>query len=356
MVFVTGGTGLVGSHLIFELLKQGKKVRALKRANSNVLVVKKTIGYYTNDPDQYFNQIEWVEGDLLNPYLLKKALHGAEEVYHAAGFVSFASKNREKVLKFNVQGTAIIIDICLEIGIRKFCHVSSSSAIGTTLNGEYANEECTWVPSKSQSVYSLSKFKAEMEVWRGITLGLNAVIVNPTVIIGPGNWKRSSPRMFDEIWKGIKFYTLGITGYVDVKDVVRCMVQLMDRELFAERYILSEGNYSYKQIFEMIANGLKKKKPTIHAGKQLMKIASTIDGVISKITGKEPVITKETVKAAYSKKLFSSEKIINTLNYQFRPIQEGIKEYASYFLRETLSDESKQAIEGLDMNRRNIRP
>lgn len=258
MILVTGGTGLLGSHLLFELTSNGEKVRALKRVSSNTEIVKKVFGYYTDDPDHALSGIDWINGDITDPVEVSEALKGIKKVYHTAGFVSFDPADKEDILKINVNGTENIVNACLERGIEKLCFVSSTAAIGIADNGELLNEELYWTSKGKDSIYSISKYQAEMEVWRGINEGLNAVIVNPSVIIGPGEWRRSSARLFHEVYKGIRFYTQGITGYVDVRDVVKATILLMNGEFSGERYIISAGNYSYKEILSMIADSLGK--------------------------------------------------------------------------------------------------
>ena len=333
MIFVTGGTGLVGSHLLLELLRSGKTVKALKRKNSSLDNVRKVFRYYTADADELFNKIQWEEGDITDRVSLYDAMQDVEEVYHTAAIVSFSKKDRRQVLEYNVEGTASLVNISLEKKIKKFCFVSSTAALGAPDEKGHVDEQSLWANGKGRSVYSVSKYKSEMEVWRGITEGLNAVIVNPSIIIGPGEWKRSSSRMFLEIWKGLKFYTKGITGYVDVHDVVTCMTRLMESNLKGEKFIISEGNYSYQEIFGKIADVLGKKRPSIHATKTLIKMAWLGDSLVSSLTGKNPKITRETIKAGRNKVFFSNEKVKQALNFRFKPIDEAIKETGDLFLK-----------------------
>jgi len=276
MIFVTGGTGLVGAHLLYQLTLAGHAVKALKRETSNLQQVLKTFSYYTLNPEALFTQIEWVNGDMLEYFELEKILTGITEIYHCAAIVSFDPKERKKMIANNVEGTANLVNAALENGVRKFCHVSSVAALGQLENGQLIAEETNWVPSKKVSGYSESKFFSEAEIWRGMEEGLDAVIVNPSIILGPANWETGSAKMFKTVWDGMKFYTNGITGFVDVKDVVSAMILLMNDTNFStvknKRFLLSSENCSYRDIFFQIADALGKPRPKYFASSFLLGI------------------------------------------------------------------------------------
>jgi nucleoside-diphosphate-sugar epimerase len=334
MILVTGGTGLVGAHLLFELSGKKEKIRALKRKSSNSEIVKKIFGYYTNEPDQTLSLIEWLDGDITDPVFVHEAMDGIHKVYHTAGFVSFDKSDKSKILETNTRGTTHIVDACIEKKIEKLCFVSSTSAIGTAASGEILNEEIFWAGHEKKSIYAISKYKAEMEVWRGINEGLNAVIVNPSIIIGPGDWQRSSSRLFTEVYKGLKFYTEGITGYVDVRDVVKAMILLMEGEFSGERYILSSGNYSYREIISMIAESLGKASPRIYATPFMLRTAYYLDGLRAFLTSGRRKISKDILIASKNRNLFSNEKIRNATAIEFIPVKDSIRDTAEYFLRD----------------------
>ncbi|MDO9615746.1 MAG: NAD-dependent epimerase/dehydratase family protein, partial [Bacteroidota bacterium] len=195
MILVTGGTGLVGAHLLYELTNSGLRVKALRRQQSNTDWVKKIFSYYTDQVETLFSQIEWVEGDILDYFSLEEALKGITSIYHCAAIVSFHGDDNDMMLNNNVKGTGNLIDAAIHNGVSKFCHVSSIAALGKTQDGSQITEDTYWTPSKRKTGYSLSKFFSEMEVWRGIEEGLEAVIVNPSIIIGPGNWDIGSPKL-----------------------------------------------------------------------------------------------------------------------------------------------------------------
>ena len=338
MILVTGGTGLVGAHLLYELTNSGNRVKALHRQQSNTDWVRKIFSYYTDQADMLFSQIEWVEGDILDYLSLEEALKGVTSIYHCAAIVSFHGDDRDMMLNNNVKGTGNLIDAALHNGVSRFCHVSSIAALGKTQDGSEITEETYWTPSKRKSGYSLSKFFSEMEVWRGIEEGLDAVIVNPSIIMGPGNWEIGSPKLFQSIWKGLKYYTKGIAGFVDVRDVVKAMILLMDEQRFREvknqRFILNAGNLSYQDFFNKIADGLNKPRPRNFASDIKLHIAWQMARAGSFFTGKPPVITRETLSGTNQKNNYSGEKITRTIGFNYKSLDSSIADIAEIFLND----------------------
>jgi dihydroflavonol-4-reductase len=334
MIFVTGGTGLVGAHLLFELTSAGKSVKALKRKTSNLQQVLKTFSYYSENSKELFDKIEWVDGDILDYFTIEKLLKGVTEVYHCAAIVSFQAKDRYKMIANNVEGTANLVNAANENGVRKICHVSSIAALGRLENGELITEETNWIPVKGISGYSESKFFSEAEIWRGIEEGLDAVIVNPSIIFGPANWETGSAKMFKTIWDGMKFYTKGVTGFVDVKDVARGMIQLMDDSNFKtcknQRFILNSENLSYQNVFKQIANEFDKPGPTIFASNFLLSIVWRVATFASWISRKPSMITRDSVANSNEVNNFDGSKITRTLDFKYIPISKSIKQTASF--------------------------
>jgi nucleoside-diphosphate-sugar epimerase len=341
MIFVTGGTGLVGAHLLYELTLAGKKVKALKRKTSNLQQVLKTFSCYSETPQELFNLIEWVDGDILDYFALEKILEGVTEIYHCAAIVSFDSKERQKMISNNVEGTANLVNAALENKVKKICHVSSVSALGRLDNQQLITEETNWVPSKKISGYSESKFFSEVEIWRGIEEGLDAVIVNPSIIFGPANWETGSAKMFKTVWDGMKFYTKGITGFVDVKDVVRAMMMLMDETNFElaknQRYLLNAENLSYQNVFYQIADAIEKPRPKIYASDFMMDFAWRVLRIVSLITRKPPLISRETAASSRAVNNFDGSKIVKQFNFEYRPISETIQQTA-VFLKQDMQN------------------
>lgn len=324
MILVTGATGLVGSHLILDLIKSGKIVKAIKRENSNLSQVKNVFAAYATNHDELFNKIIWVEADILNFFELNEAFKDVSEVYHCAAFVSYNPKDKDKILETNIQGTANIVNLSIEHNIKKLCYISSIASLGTTEDDALITEETYWEPNNSSSTYSISKFHAEMEVWRGIAEGLNAVIVNPSIILGYGN--SSSTSIFKLIQNGFNYYTKGITGFVEVKDVSKIAIQLMNSDISGERFILSSENISWKELFEIIAKNLNVKVPSKYANPFLSGIAWRLAKLNYFFTGKVPSITRETARSSHKKLLYSNEKIIQTINCDFISVKESIEE------------------------------
>jgi dihydroflavonol-4-reductase len=338
MILVTGGTGLVGAHLLFELTKAGHQVKALRRQQSNTDWVKKIFSYYSDQTETLFSQIEWVEGDILDYLSLEEALKGVTSIYHCAAIVSFHGHDHDMMLNNNVKGTGNLIDAAIHNGVNRFCHVSSIAALGKTQDGSEITEETYWTPSKRKSGYSLSKFFSEMEVWRGIEEGLDAVIVNPSIIMGPGNWDIGSPKLFQSIWKGLKYYTKGISGFVDVRDVVKAMIILMDENRFEQlknqRFILNADNISYQDFFNKIADRLNKPRPQNFASDIKLHIAWRMAKAGSFFTGKPPLITRDTVSGTNQKNHYSGEKITRTAGFEYRSLDSSITDIAEIFLKD----------------------
>jgi nucleoside-diphosphate-sugar epimerase len=331
MILVTGGTGMLGAHLLLELINKSENVRAIIRDKSKLEKVKKIFSFYHSDPEKLIEKIEWVYADLLDAESLDEAFANVDKVYHAAAVVSFNPGDKYFMIDNNVRGTANIVNASLKFGIKKLCHVSSVSALGHAETNALADEDTFRNPKEHYSGYSISKFRSELEVWRGITEGLNAVIVNPSIILGPGDWKSGSPSIFGRIGKGLKFYTRGITGYVDVLDVVKSMILLMESEIHSEKFVVSAENLSYEEIFSKVAESLSVKKPFIYANSVLLGIAWRLEGLKSKLTGKAPLVTKQTALSAKKITRYSSQKLIKALNFEYISIANSIERIAKIY-------------------------
>ena len=325
MIFVTGGTGFLGAHLLYDLLSKGEKVRALKRVNSSIDTTKKIFSYYTSDTG-LFDKIEWFNGDILNYADLQEGLKGCQKVYHCAGKVSFNPAEKAEIISLNHIGAVHMVNASLEAQIQKFCFVSSIAALGRTDENKEITEKTQWETSKHNSAYAIAKYKAEMEVWRGTAEGLNAVIVNPSIILGPGNWKKGSSELFHLVAKGFPYYTEGINGFVDVRDVSKAMMQLMESEIVNQRFILNSENITYKNLFFAIADALKIKRPSKNATRLTTELAWRIEKIKSFITAKPPLITKETAQTARGTHRYSSSKIEEALNFSFIPIKKCVED------------------------------
>jgi len=334
MILVTGGTGLVGAHLLYHLTQTEDKVRALRRSSSSVEQTKKIFSFYTSQPENLFSKIEWVVGDILDIDLLLDVLEDIEKVYHTAAMVSFDPKDKAAIMETNVTGTANVVNACLEKKVKKLCYVSSIAAVGRADNDGVTTEESEWKNDRKISPYSHSKYEAEREVWRGIAEGLNAVIVNPSVILGPGDFHKSSIKMFQTVYNGLKVYTKGINGYIDVNDVAKAMILLMESDISGERFILNSENLSYQQLFGMMAGSLGVEAPKYKAGKFLSELSWRMLKIHSLLTGESPLITKQTARTANSVYRYSSEKFVKATGMSFTPIKQTIQRTAEIFLKE----------------------
>ena len=334
MILVTGGTGLVGAHLLYQLSLENDTIRAIFRKNSNLAAVKNVFSYFSDDFENLFKKIQWVEADITDVVTLEKAFKNITEVYHSAALVSFNPKDYNKLRKINIEGTANIVNLCIENTIKKLCFVSSIAAIGKSINSDFITETNEWDIEKSNYGYAISKYGAEIEVWRASQEGIPVVIVNPGVILGAGFWNTGSGKIFSKIYNGFNFYSEGITGYVSVNDVVKAMVLLMKSPIKNERFILVAENKSYQEIFNNIALKFNKKKPTIKITTFMSEVGWRLEKVKSFLTKKPPLLTKHSSKSIHQKRYFSSEKIKNTLEFKFEPVSKSIHNICKLYLKD----------------------
>ena len=325
MILVTGGTGLVGSHLLYHLTLKNDKIRAIYRTENKREHVKKIFSYYTDDIQPLFAKIEWFKADITDVPSLEPVFKNITKVYHCAALVSFNPKDYRKMRQVNIDGTANMINYSIENKVKKFCFVSSIAAVGDSINGEIITEENEWSDNGENNGYSITKYGAEMEVWRGSQEGLNVVIVNPGVILGSGFWNEGSGKLFTKINNGLKFYTEGITGFVGVKDIVKAMTFLMNSDVKNERFILVSENKSFKDVLVTIADRLHKKRPSIKIGEITTGILWRIDWLLTLLTRKEPLLTRNSAKSSHTKSFYSSKKIKKEINLEFELIDNVIK-------------------------------
>jgi nucleoside-diphosphate-sugar epimerase len=331
MILVTGGTGLVGAHLLLHLLENGEeKVRAIFRKPKQIEKTKHLFDYYSKP--NLFSKIEWIEGDILDIPSLEIAFEKIDYVYHCAAHISFNPDDENQLRKVNIEGTANIVNFCIDKNVTKLCHVSSIAALGDLAQHEtIITEETEWNPEVLHSDYGISKYGAEMEVWRGHQEGLQVVIVNPGVIFGPGFYNQGSGAFFTSIKKGMPFYTNGSTGYIDVSDVVKTMRLLMNSNTNGERYILISENITYKEIISKIASKIGAKKPKIEAKPWLLNVAWRLDWFLSKITRSKRKISKHGTQSLLNSDLISNNKVVTYLNYEFQKIDDCIDNIALDF-------------------------
>ncbi|QEC68584.1 NAD-dependent epimerase/dehydratase family protein [Panacibacter ginsenosidivorans] len=317
-ILVTGGSGLVGSHLIQLLVQQNKKVKALYR---------NTIPSF-----EYADKAEWVQGDILDILSLEEALSNVQQVYHCAAMVSFNPKDKAALHTVNIEGTANIVNACLDAGIEKLVYVSSVSAMGRIREDQPVTEKMKWSAGTSNSVYGKTKYLAEMEVWRGVGEGLNAVIINPTIILGAADWTKSSTAIFKNVYNEFPWYSEGITGFVDVADVVKAMTMLMESNINGERFIVSGEDATYRNLLNLIAKGFGKKPPYKKVTPFLASLVWRAEKLKSIFTGKKPLITKETARTAQAKVHFDNSKLLQYLpSFNYQPLEQSIQRICAEF-------------------------
>lgn len=325
MILVTGGTGLVGSHLLYFLLKKNQKVRAIHRKNSDLQAVKNIFTFYESSSEKLFNSIEWFEADLNDIPALTNAFKGISKVYHCAAFVNFNPSKYTVLKKVNIEGTANIVNLCLHYGIQKLCYVSSIATLGSKPNSELIDEKSYWNPDEKNSVYAISKYGAEMEVWRGTQEGLDTVIVNPGIILGTAPDMDSSGIAISLGSKGIPFYPTGGIGIVDVRDVVKAMILLMNSGVKNQQYILVGENIPYKKLLSEMAVLFNKKPPIRKLNKNIMLIISSLDWFLSKIFRTKRRLVKDTVRSMFTISFYDNSKLKKEFGFQYTPISETLK-------------------------------
>lgn len=333
MVLVTGGTGLVGAHLLLHLLQKGIQIRAIHRKGSNLNRVKKVFSYYTEDASSLFKKIDWVESDLNDIPALELAFDNIEYVYHAAALISFNPRDYEKLLKINAEGTANIVNLCVSNTIKKLCYVSTIGTIGKSINDTLATEENEW-SDQNVNVYALSKYEAEMEVWRGSQEGLPVVMVNPGVILGPGFWDTGSGALFTTANKGYKFYPPGGTGFITVQDVIKMMTSLMDSQIENERFIAVAENLSFQEILTRLTKELGQPVPKKKLRYWQLEIGRIGDAIWSALTGNPRRITKNTIHTMKHRDSYANQKIKDLLDFRFEPLDPAITFSCRRFLEE----------------------
>ena len=323
-ILVTGGTGFLGSYILQELIQRGYVVRALCRSAERPRWIDPAI----------LRKVEWVQGDILDIVSLDEAMDGMDQVIHAAAMVSFDPSDKKALYQINVEGTANVVNACLEKKISRFLYVSSVAALGRKEGGGKVDETSKWEENSLQTHYARSKYKAEIHAWRGYSEGLDTVIVNPSTILGYGDWTKSSCAIFKQLHDGFPWYTTGLNGFVDVKDVAQACVQLLEHSVSGERFVINGATWPFKQLQETIADGFTKKRPHRKATPLLLGVAWRMEKIRSLLTGKKPLLTKESARVAISQTVFDNQKLLNLLpDFCYTPltstIQEACKKYSA---------------------------
>ncbi|RYY57750.1 MAG: NAD-dependent epimerase/dehydratase family protein [Chitinophagaceae bacterium] len=322
-ILITGGTGFLGSYIIAELVSKNYPVRAIRRGNKLPAHIDPAI----------LAKVEWVEGDILDVMSLEDAMHGIHTVIHAAAIVSFSASDKQKMMQVNVDGTANVVNMALEAGTSRFVYISSVAAVGRDAAGGSVDESRKWQESSTSTQYAISKHKAEMEVWRAMGEGLDAVILNPSTILGFGDWQSGSSALFRNVYNEFPWYSPGLNGFVDVEDVARATVLLMESAITEERFIINGDNWTFQRLFETMADHLHKKRPSRETTRFLAGVAWRLEKIKSMLTGSRPVLTRESARVAFSKTMFNSSKLLAALpGFSFTSLDETIRKAGSRYL------------------------
>jgi nucleoside-diphosphate-sugar epimerase len=328
MVLLTGATGLLGSHILYDLLLRGDRVRALYRSEDRIDQIRSSLRHYDENIDQLLDLVEWYRGDILDVPALDDAMKGIDRVIHAAAMVSFNPSDKYKLFKINGEGTANVVNTALSNDVKRLIHISSVAALGRKGNSDFIDEKMIWEDSKHNSNYAISKYMAEKEVWRGIEEGLEAAIINPCVILGSGNWRDSSTKLLYSVYKGFPFYSAGSNAIVDARDVSKMTLKLLDSDICGERFIAVGENISFKDLLFKMADALGVKRPSINPPQWLIGIVWRWEWIKSKLFGVEPLLTKETALAGVSVSVYDNKKAREKLEMEFRSADDTINDLA----------------------------
>lgn len=336
MILVTGGTGLVGSHLLPDLIKSGYTVRATYRSTESLEKAKKIFAWSVSkeEADETFKKIEWVKADITDIPSLKKAFTGIKKVYHCAAYISFDPSEDQKLRKTNIEGTANVVNFCIKEQVEKLCYVSSIATFDKKPGESVITESSHWNKELDHSMYAITKYGAEMEVWRASQEGIPVVIVNPGVIIGPGSWESGSGPIFKKIDKGLNYYFPKVTGFVGVEDVVKGMRLLMESSSQNQQFIMVAENRSFRDIFNLIADSLERPRPRKKLKPWMVFTGWLYESTIGFIFGRKRQLNRQSVKKLYEDTFYSSDKIKSTLDFQFTGIKKEISRTSKAFKKD----------------------
>ena len=331
MWLITGGTGIVGAHLVAEGLARGERLRLLVREGSDRRGLERVLRHYRPDDADALDQLEFIEGDVTDVIGLAEAMEGVRQVYHAAAIVSFDPRDTGRMQEVNITGTANVVNAALSHGVDRLCHVSSIGALGHA-TGTPIDERTPWNADERHSAYAVSKYEAELEVQRGVAEGLDAVIANPCLIIGPGAGGRSSMTLVERVRRGTRFYPPGSTAVVDARDVAKACMDLMQREGKGERYLLSGENVTYQKLFTLLAEAFGNTPPHVRVRSSWLALAWRLERLRTLFAGGHPLVTRDTVRTSLMQRSFSNEKVRAKLGMEFRSAQEMTQNVAEFLL------------------------
>ncbi|MEI6947452.1 NAD-dependent epimerase/dehydratase family protein [Paraflavisolibacter sp. H34] len=323
MILITGGTGFIGAYIIKNLVGKGHAVRALRRSAKTPFFLPKPV----------LDKVEWVEGEVLDVVSLCDAMQGVTGVIHAAAVVSFSQSNRQQMYQTNIEGTANVVNAALEAGVERLVHVSSVAALGRSGGSELLSEQKKWEENGHNTHYAITKHKAELEVWRGFAEGLPGAIINPSTVLGYGDWHQSSCAIFKNVYREFPWYTQGINGFVGVEDVAEAAVQLLLSNITEKRFVVNADNIPFRQLFNTIADGFGKRPPHREATPLLGELAWRVEAVKTFFTRQKPLLTRETAKVAHSLNRFDNSALLKALpGFSYTPLDNVIRCACSQYL------------------------
>ncbi|HAP01025.1 MAG TPA: 3-beta hydroxysteroid dehydrogenase [Bacteroidetes bacterium] len=320
-VLVTGGTGFLGQHILKRLLKEGLEIRAIYRVKKNSILT-----------DSEHSRIDWVKGDVLDIFSLEEAMKDCDTVIHGAALVSFFKKDELQMMKVNIEGTANVVNECLSSGVKKLLHISSVASLGRNKSGELISEKHKWEDSKLNTRYALSKYKSEMEIWRGVAEGLNAVVICPTMIFGTGDWNENTCRLFTNVENGLKGYPTGTNGMTDARDVAEIAIQLLKSEIVNERFVICGTNKTYKDFFSDVADRLNKPRPSIKVSPAVANVGARVLSLL-RLFGKTPVVSVESARVASNHFLYDGSAVASRLNFKYTDFSKTIEWICDEFIK-----------------------
>lgn len=322
MILVTGGTGFLGAYIIKNLVEKGHPVRAIRRSAKLPFFIDEAI----------WNKVEWVEGDVLDVVSLSEAMQGVDSVVHSAAIVSFTKEKRKEMYRVNIEGTENVVNLALETGVRRLLHVSSVAALARTTNASTVTEDKKWEDNKNNTHYAITKHHAELHAWRGMAEGLEGVIINPSTILGYGNWHQSSCAIFKNAYRNFPWYTKGVNGFVGIEDTAEAAVRLLLSNITEKRFIVNAENRSFQWLLNTLAEGFGKNPPPRYANRTMSEVAWRMEKLKGFFTGKKPLLSKETAKVAHSQTSFDNSALLAALpSFQFTPLDTVIKKACTQY-------------------------
>ncbi len=318
MILVTGGTGMVGSHILLECVKKNEPIRAIYRRDESLNHVKSLFKKFFPGNTNLFKSIEWIKTDLNDLVGLDIAFKGVEYVYHCAAKVSLVQFHEKKLLKTNIEGTANIVNLCIKYKIRKLGYVSSIASLGAEKNVKVVNENHTWSSGQNHTPYANSKYNAELEIWRASKEGIDVVIINPGLILGAYFWHRGSGAIFEKVNNGLKYYTSGNTPIVSLKDVVDVLIVLMNSSIKNERFILVSENLKQKKLLDKIAFAFKKKEPSFKLSRGTLYILNIIDKTLNFLGLRKRYLSFALIDSLCNDQKYDGSRILNKINFKYR--------------------------------------